>query len=257
MNRNTIGIERIHQKDLQSEITSQLARLIAKSLPGTRLPSERELCESLAVGRNSIREAVRSLAFIGALEVKQGDGIYVTNGEPGDVGRLFELGLILQRPRLEEVIEARLRIEVDMVAMAAERYTETDRERLRVNLAALSQHLGDPLEASRLDLEFHFILAQASHNSVFAYFVNGMRALIKSWIDLKIARATDYNLVTDEILKDHEEILEAVLERDKARATDAMSSHLGKAAARLEALANPEDISSEDFFALLVPKTKR
>jgi GntR family transcriptional regulator, transcriptional repressor for pyruvate dehydrogenase complex len=257
MNPTSLGIERIPQKDLQSEITSQLARLIAKSAPGTRLPSERELGESLAVGRNSIREAVRSLAFIGALEVKQGDGIYVTDGQNADIGRLFGLGLIVQRPHIHEIIEARRLIELNVVTMAAERYTETDRERLRTNLDTLSRHLDDPDEASRLDLEFHVLLAQTSHNSVFAYFVNGMRALIKSWIDLKIANAANYHLVTDEILQDHQEILEAILAHDAALAADAMSRHLAKAAERLEAISSPQDNSSEDFFALLIPKSKR
>jgi DNA-binding FadR family transcriptional regulator len=87
--KKVLDIEQIDQRDLQSEITSRLARLIAKSSPGSRLPTERELCELLNVGRNSLREAIKSLAFIGAVQVKRGNGIYVTSAEEAPKSKIL------------------------------------------------------------------------------------------------------------------------------------------------------------------------
>ena len=50
--------------------------------PGDRLPPEPELAAQIGVSRSSLREAVRALALIQVLEVRRGDGTYVTSLEP-------------------------------------------------------------------------------------------------------------------------------------------------------------------------------
>ncbi|MFF4829384.1 FadR/GntR family transcriptional regulator, partial [Streptomyces sp. NPDC001312] len=50
--------------------------------PGQRLPKEAELAERLGLSRNSLREAVKALSLIRVLDVRQGDGTYVTSLEP-------------------------------------------------------------------------------------------------------------------------------------------------------------------------------
>src|ERR1700682_3794686 len=50
--------------------------------PGVRLPKESELAAELGLSRNSLREAVRALSQLRVLEVRQGDGTYVSSLEP-------------------------------------------------------------------------------------------------------------------------------------------------------------------------------
>lgn len=252
----TLGIEQIPQNDLHTEITTRLAKLITRAEPGSKLPSERELGEALNVGRNSVREAIRSLAFIGAIQVRRGDGIYVTKVGDAEIERLAGLGLLLQRSQISEVIEARQFFEVDVVTLAAQRHTDADRERLSQNLLELEKHIASASDASRLDLQFHELLARASHNSVMVFVVSGMRTLIKAWIDIKIDKATDRDRVTAEILEDHRAIFDAVARRDARVAADLMSGHLKRAGERLASIMGDDLAGTEDALALFMAKVR-
>ena len=61
--------------DVARALLSQL--LNGQLTPGTRLPSERQLAQTLAVGRSAIREALKALDVLGLIEVRQGDGTYL------------------------------------------------------------------------------------------------------------------------------------------------------------------------------------
>lgn len=250
----TLEIEQIDQRNLQNEITSRLARLIAKSPPSSKLPTERELCELLNVSRNSIREAIRSLAFIGAIQVKRGNGIYVASAEEANVERLVSLGLVVQRSSLQDITEARRLIEVDIATLAAENHNQDDRAKLERNLQELTVQKNDVAVTSRLDLEFHGMLAEASHNSVLIYFAKGMSSVIQAWIAVKLDKASNQQEVANEILQEHQEILEAVLARDASLASNCMSAHLVNAAKRLESAIGTDHSFAEEVFALLVPQ---
>src|SRR5882724_6941563 len=113
--------------NIQFETTSRLAQLVASLEPGARLPTERELSEQLGVGRSTLREAIRSLAFIGAIHSRQGSGNYVSRPDERSTDRLISLGLMLNHVTVAEMIEARRSFEVDVVRMAAERHNERDR----------------------------------------------------------------------------------------------------------------------------------
>ena len=125
------AVERVPKQDLHLEITSRLAQLVASSEPGDRLPTERELCSQLGVGRSTLREAIRALSFIGAVRVRQGSGTYVSSVGDGRVERLISLGLMLQRARAHEIIAARQILEVQAVRMAAHDHDAADREALK------------------------------------------------------------------------------------------------------------------------------
>lgn len=249
-------IEKINQPDLHSEITSRLAKLILGSPAGSRLPTERELSKLLNVGRNSVREATKSLAFIGAIQVKHGNGTYVTSPEEANVERLIGLGLLVQRSSLQDIVEARRYIEMDIVTLASRNYTEDDRIKLEKNINKLKENVSDAQASSNIDLEFHAILAKASDNSVLIYFANGMRSLIRAWIDIKLSHAANKQEIINEILEEHQQIYEAVLSRNENLARELMSEHLRGAAKRLENAIGSTNYLIEDIFALLIPQSK-
>src|SRR6266700_1814870 len=88
--------------------------------PGTRLPREADLAARLGLSRNSLREAVRALSLARVLEVRQGDGTYVSSLEPGE---LLEPTLsathLLQGRTVLELFEVRRMLEPEAAAMAA------------------------------------------------------------------------------------------------------------------------------------------
>ena len=241
------AVGRISRQDLHLETTSLLAQMVASAEPGSRLPTERELCAQLGVGRSTLREAMRSLSFIGAIRVRQGSGTYVSSVEDANVERLISLGLMLHHTKVHETIEARQILEVQAVRMAALKCDDCDRADLESIMRDMAASASNPAEASRHDLRFHVRLARASHNSVLVHFINGMRALFEIWIN----KAVNRRPVIEDIIGEHNSILDAVLARNAELAAAQMTVHLTNAAERLFSVAG-RDQSTADFISLLL-----
>ena len=105
---------------------------------GDRLPREADLAADLGLSRSSLREAVRALSLVNILDVRQGDGTYVTSLQPNLL--LEALSFIVDFHRDGTVLEflrVRRILEPAAVAMAAERITETECQDLRALLDSL------------------------------------------------------------------------------------------------------------------------
>ena len=129
--------------------------------PGDRLPPELKLAEQLGVSRGSLREAVRALSQINVLDVRRGDGTYVTSLEPSELleGLIFAVEL-LQARDLTEVIEVRRLLLPPAAGLAATRVTDEQLERMRTVVTALE--VADEAEqVANLHREFQ-IWAEAS-----------------------------------------------------------------------------------------------
>ncbi|HVA01770.1 MAG TPA: FadR/GntR family transcriptional regulator, partial [Terriglobia bacterium] len=220
---------------------------VATSEPGTCLPTERELCAKLGVGRSTLREAIRSLTFMGVVRPRQGSGTYVTSPEDQAVEKMIALGLTFQRAKVQDIIEARRVLEVEVARLAAERYTESDRSKLETIMSAMSASGVQPAEASHCDLQYHVSLARASHNVVLVHLINGMRALLEIWMNRAVNRVP----VIVDIVREHNSILEAVLKRDAEQASVRMSLHLTNAAERLFSVVGKEQLMA-DYLSLLL-----
>lgn len=142
--------------------------------PGDRLPKEADLAERLGLSRNSLREAVRALSLINVLDVRQGDGTYVTSLEPGLL--LDTLSFVLDLHRDDTVLqffEVRRILEPAATAMAAEQMKDDEIEELRVILESLPERPTiEELVAN--DLRFHQRIAQGSGNSVLCSFIESL-----------------------------------------------------------------------------------
>ncbi len=133
--------------------------------PGDRLPPEPELAEELGVSRGSLREAVRALSQINVLDVRRGDGTYVTSLEPSELleGLTFAVEL-LQARGLNEVIEVRRLLFPPAAGLAATRVTDEQLERMRTVVRALE--VADEVEeVARLHREFQGVVGEATGNA--------------------------------------------------------------------------------------------
>jgi GntR family transcriptional repressor for pyruvate dehydrogenase complex len=150
------------------EAIARIREMIAEGRlkPGDRLPKEADLAALLGLSRNSLREAVRALSLIHVLDVRQGDGTYVTGLEPE---RLLEaVGFMVELRHdtsLLEVFEVRRLLEPAATARAAElisaeQLAELEQELLRAEGA----HSVEELVAH--DLDFHRMIVQAAGNQV-------------------------------------------------------------------------------------------
>src|SRR5215469_10217941 len=142
--------------------------------PGDRLPREADLAERLGLSRNSLREAVKALSLIHVLDVRQGDGTYVTSLEPSLL--LDAMGFVIDFHRDDtvlEFLEVRRILEPAATAMAAARMTSAEAAELR----SLLDKLGEDPSVEELvagDLEFHRRIALGSGNQVLCSLIEGL-----------------------------------------------------------------------------------
>ncbi|WP_335975305.1 MULTISPECIES: FadR/GntR family transcriptional regulator [Streptomycetaceae] len=179
--------------------------------PGDRLPKESELAAELGLSRNSLREAVRALSLIRILDVRQGDGTYVTSLDPQLL--LEALSFVVDFHRDDTVLEflaVRRILEPAATAMAAVRLTADELDVLQGKLDALGPAPSvEQLVAS--DLDFHRGIVQGSGNSVLCSLLDGLSG--------PTTRARIWRGVTQEdaiarTLHEHRAILGALRDRD-------------------------------------------
>ncbi|WBB56044.1 FCD domain-containing protein [Verrucosispora sp. WMMD573] len=133
---------------------------------GGRIPTEPQLVETLGVGRNTVREAVRALAHAGVLECRQGSGTYVLSTD--------ELAPVVARRltdhRMTEVIEVRRAFEVEAARLAARRRTPEDLAALDDALAAreAAWRGGRVADFVAADAALHTAVVAAAHNTMLA-----------------------------------------------------------------------------------------
>jgi len=142
--------------------------------PGDRLPKEADLAERLGLSRNSLREAVKALSLIRVLDVRQGDGTYVTSLEPTLL--LDAMNFVVDFHRDDTVLqffEVRRILEPAATAMAAQRMSD---EEIRALKAVLDELDDDPSVDALVanDLQFHRLIAAGSHNSALCSLVENL-----------------------------------------------------------------------------------
>lgn len=142
--------------------------------PGDRLPKESELAAELGLSRNSLREAVRALSLIRILDVRQGDGTYVTSLDPQLL--LEALSFVVDFHRDDTVLEflaVRRILEPAATAMAAARITEAELDALTAQLDALGPEPSVE-ELVATDLDFHRGIVRSAGNSVLCSLLDGL-----------------------------------------------------------------------------------
>ncbi len=205
-------------------IVEQLTALILEGeiMPGDKLPSERELCEQFGVGRNSVREATRSLESAKLVETRQGEGTFVTANPISMIPMISEIVSSDQESGIHHIFEARMVLEPQITALAAERVTVAEVKGLQNILR--DQH--DEIESGGLglkqDTQFHLGLAEAAKNQFLHHLLN---SLLNSLSGMRERSLRDKS-VRFRSWEAHQKILDAVLNKDKNRAIAGMISHL-------------------------------
>jgi DNA-binding FadR family transcriptional regulator len=180
--------------------------------PGDRLPPEQELADRLGVSRGSLREAVRALSQINILDVRRGDGTYVTSLAPSELlsGLSFAMEL-LQTHQVDEVLEVRRMLFPAATALAAQRVT-TDQLTAMHDVVDELEAATDPAEVARLQREFQRLVGAATGNETLSSILmaiqfrdeNLRRAWLTSPKRRSVALAHDRMLLDAFERRDHE-----------------------------------------------------
>ncbi|MCM2418455.1 FadR family transcriptional regulator [Streptomyces sp. SID13666] len=191
--------------------------------PGDRLPKESELAAELGLSRNSLREAVRALSLIRILDVRQGDGTYVTSLDPQLL--LEAMSFVVDFHRDDTVLEflaVRRILEPAATAMAALRIPGPELDVLQGKLDALGPEPSvEELVAS--DLEFHRGIVQASGNSVLCSLLDGLSGPTTR---ARVWRGLTQQDAVSRTLHEHQAILSALRDRDAEAARSWATVHI-------------------------------
>lgn len=191
--------------------------------PGVRLPKESELAAELGLSRNSLREAVRALSQLRVLEVRQGDGTYVSSLEPDLLleSTGFISHLLLGDTELE-LYEVRRILEAAAAALAASRADEREKSELAQILERMrAAHSVEELVEA--DVAFHAVIARAAGNGVLASL---LASLSTRTMRIRLWHGRAASGALDETREEHRRIYEAIAAGDPELARAAATAHI-------------------------------
>jgi GntR family transcriptional repressor for pyruvate dehydrogenase complex len=190
--------------------------------PGDKIPPEREFARQLKVSRASLRTGIGYLAAMGLMKVKHGVGTFVADG-PAAFGKdsVSMMGA-LHGFQSWQMFEARLLIESNLAALAAERGTEEHYTALAEEVAEIFAALESPAEFLIHDVLFHRIVAQASGNPILAALMETITSALYDRRRKTVERAIDLR----ESAEMHRELFRAIRSRNSEEARRLMQQHL-------------------------------
>jgi len=197
--------------------------LTKKVMPGDRLPSEAELCKMLSVSRGSVREAMKILSALGIVDIRRGDGTYISTGGGKVIFDPLLFSMIVSQPQFVDIKDLRVILEKGVVRLAVLYADEEDLRRLRdcflrtQALKGKKDHDYDELLA--LDIEFHELLGRAAKNSPLETIYGFVMQYFKPYIAQSLRKQSDFSRESTEA---HEKILLAVERRDSPAAERAV-----------------------------------
>jgi GntR family transcriptional repressor for pyruvate dehydrogenase complex len=190
--------------------------------PGDRLPSERSLSEFFGVSRPSVREAIKALAFLGVLEIRQGSGTYVSSVTADTLGDALSSLLSVSRPALSSLMEVRIWLEVGAAEVAAERITEPQIAELQTIAAEAANHIDDVHAFVVGDMAFHRVIHEASGNPVLV----SLMATVSAMAEQSRLVTAQQKGVRKSSVREHNQIVKALRAHDPIAARRAMREHL-------------------------------
>ncbi len=191
--------------------------------PGDRLPPEKELSTSLGLSRNSLREAVKALEMINVLDVRRGDGTYVTDLRPSSAMDAMSFVLELQQDEtILDLLEVRRILESAAGARAAARITPSEVDELQVLLGHVDSQ-SDVEELVAHDLAFHHRIATISGNE---FLCNLLDVVAGPTSRVRVWRGITQSGAIERTLGEHRAILAALAQRDPALASGRLSAHV-------------------------------
>ncbi|WP_421952930.1 FadR/GntR family transcriptional regulator [Pelagibacterium sp.] len=190
--------------------------------PGDKLPSERDLAERFSVSRPTVREAMRALSVLGVLEVRHGGGAFVTALDATELLKPLNFFLSLSDVSVEKLYDARMLIEGELCALAADNADEALCAELDAMIGRQVEVMTDIDAYLALDSAFHERMAVASGNPFLTRAAQSMNVL---GIEFRRASA-EAGQAQRQSIEDHRTILKALRAGDSDAARAAMRDHM-------------------------------
>ncbi|MDA5095121.1 FadR/GntR family transcriptional regulator [Aliiroseovarius sp. KMU-50] len=227
---DTSPFDRVGHESISEAVVDQIEQMIVDGIlkEGRKLPSERELAEAMGVSRPKLREALQVLEDRGLVHVRHGEGTYIATLS----GRAMSPAMLALYARhgsaFYDYLEYRREQEAFASRLAAQRATESDKERLADILKALQEawESGDAETSQEADLALHVAVVDASQNTTLIHMMASIYDLTRQGLfyNRKFLRTMDGS--GRKLLDQHQEIVQSILDGDPDRAENAAREHL-------------------------------
>ncbi|MDA8440794.1 MAG: FadR/GntR family transcriptional regulator [Peptococcaceae bacterium] len=220
--------EPIKTKKIYEQIVEQIRELIQGGdlEPGDKLLSERELSEKLRVSRASVREALSALEIMGLIDVRPGGGTFIRHTSVDSIIGPMALILSMEKDTVLELLEVRKVLEVEAAGLAAQRANPNELAEMWDALEEMRLDLAQGRLGEEADHQFHFAVANATHNSILMRLMNTISDTMRK--TLRSSRQSLYlrKGTPERLYAEHEKVYQAIFRHDVAVAREEMYRHL-------------------------------
>jgi GntR family transcriptional repressor for pyruvate dehydrogenase complex len=216
----------LERPTLSSHVARHLLELVnrEKLRPGDRVPSEVQIGRDLQVSRGSVREAYRTLAALGVLEIESGRRPRLRPIDPKVLGQVFDYALNTVQITVAHVSETRRAIELQTAQLAARYATEAQRSELRALVAQMRSAGSDHARRVASDSAIHTLIAEASGNPLNSLLLNALRTPMEASSRIHFHDNRHESEVI-RLIDAHDAVVERICAGDSVGAVSAMSYH--------------------------------
>lgn len=210
-------------KKVYFQVITYIMELVKKGelVYGGKIPSERDLMETLGLSRNSIREALRTLENMGIVESRHGRGNYLVNQMGKSLSSVFAMLLFLKESSYLEVSQLRRSMEIQAFYLAAERQEFLDRKKFQEIIEDMSQEDGELRRQA--DHQFHQMVIDSSGNRLLKLLMEALSEVCREEIGIILADATEeYQEIWQEL---HARIYRCLVKNDRENGRLAIMEH--------------------------------
>ena len=191
---------------------------------GEKLPPERELAEKLGVGRNSVREALRTLSLMGFISSTQGAGNFVSCDIEKNLAESTQMMMLLGATDYRQVSELRQGLENQAVLLASERITPAQLSELEDIVWQLRDE-NDLARSTALDKRLHYLIGEAAGNPLIMVILRAMSETIDDFISHMREKMMEDEVYRKRLQDSHQGIVLALQDHNGAEAVRMMREH--------------------------------
>lgn len=211
---------------LSAQVARHLLALVEREQlrPGDTVPSEVQIGLDLKISRGSVREAYRTLAALGILEIEGGRRPRLRTIDPQVLAEVFDYALTTAQVSIAHVIETRRAIELQTAQLAARYATAAQRATLRDLVAQMRSAGLDDMRRAACDTAIHTVIAEASGNPLNSILLAALRTPLEASARIHSdKRRSEAELAR--VIDAHQAVVDRICDGDAMGAVTAMSYH--------------------------------
>jgi len=212
-----LKVELNHRENLSKQIAELITNkiLTGELHPGDKLPTEIELTNQLDISRNSVREAIKMLTFMGILEIRRGEGTFVCKKMRSSVINPLLMSLMFEERTAKELVELRLLLDISVIPKIIYNLTDEDIKSLKNANELMYLESKKPNYDKdyllELDINFHRVYHSLAKNRLLLKIYETVYMLFATSVKESLNKDPEYAYIS------HKDLIKAIEEKDSER----------------------------------------